>query len=123
MSKAPPLDSVFTPFIRRFTDERARDLEGLRALYHEVRKMHFASPYAAEDAPIQVSKGVYADFVDRVRLTEEAYKRLRELNRNRVNIFQPACRDSSTLNPNEDPASPAPHSQPPGDPSAASEDW
>jgi hypothetical protein len=40
----PP--SPFTPFIRRFTDERARDLSETIALYNEVRATHFASIWA-----------------------------------------------------------------------------
>ena len=40
----PP--SVFTPFLRRFTDERARDLSETIALYNEVRRAHFASIWA-----------------------------------------------------------------------------
>jgi hypothetical protein len=43
----PP--SVFTPFLRRFTDERARDLSETIALYNEVRKAHFASMWAGSD--------------------------------------------------------------------------
>lgn len=66
MADFPSPYSTFTPFFRRFTDERARDLGELRALYHEVRQMHFASPYAHEKAYIDVSQGVYADFIDRV---------------------------------------------------------
>lgn len=62
----PPLDSVFTPFFRRFTDERADDLERLRVLYAEVRKMHLASPYADEKAYIHASQDVYATFVNRI---------------------------------------------------------
>src|ERR1700730_14615861 len=44
----PP--SPFTPFLRRFTDERARDLSETIALYNEVRAAHLASAWAKEDA-------------------------------------------------------------------------
>lgn len=45
---APP--SPFTPFLRRFTDERARDLSETIALYDEVRTSYFASIWAHQDA-------------------------------------------------------------------------
>ena len=35
--------SVYTPFLRRFTDEAARDLAETAALYNEVRRAHQAS--------------------------------------------------------------------------------
>ena len=43
----PP--SVFTPFLRRFTDERARDLTETIELYNQVRSAHFASIWASSD--------------------------------------------------------------------------
>lgn len=42
--------SVYTPFFRRFTDERARDSKETRELYESVRARHFSSPYSKEDA-------------------------------------------------------------------------
>jgi hypothetical protein len=42
--------SVFTPFFRRFTDERARDTSDTLALYRRVCSLHAASPYASEQA-------------------------------------------------------------------------
>jgi hypothetical protein len=44
----PP--SPFIPFLRRFTDERARDVSETIALYNEVRTAHFASMWARQDA-------------------------------------------------------------------------
>ena len=44
----PP--SVFTPFWRRFTDERARELNDTIALYDEVRAEYLASPWSQENA-------------------------------------------------------------------------
>src|ERR1700704_3005914 len=41
--------SVFTPFLRAFTDEAARDLSETIALYYEVRRAHVASPWAQSD--------------------------------------------------------------------------
>jgi uncharacterized protein DUF87 len=41
--------SVFTPFLRRFTDEIARDLSDTRALYDSVRAAHLASRFAQPD--------------------------------------------------------------------------
>ena len=51
--------STFTPFLRRFTDERARDLSELRALYRDVRKLHYASPYCEEDAVFEIGRHLY----------------------------------------------------------------
>jgi hypothetical protein len=41
--------SVYTPFLRRFTDEKARDLSETIALYHEVRRENSASVWSAAD--------------------------------------------------------------------------
>ena len=51
-SKLPPYQppSPFIPFLRRFTDERARDLADTIALYNEVRAAHLASPWSNEQA-------------------------------------------------------------------------
>jgi hypothetical protein len=54
--------STFTPFSRRFTDERARNLSELRALYDEVRRMHYASPYAGEDAVVNTCGRIVGSF-------------------------------------------------------------
>src|ERR1700732_4346937 len=43
LNSDPP--SVFTPFLRRFTDEIARDVSDTRALYRRVRNLHQASPF------------------------------------------------------------------------------
>lgn len=46
-SKLPPYvpPSPFTPFLRRFTDEIARDISDTRALYNQVRAAHMSSPF------------------------------------------------------------------------------
>jgi hypothetical protein len=56
-SKLPPFvpPSPFTPFLRRFTDERARDLSETVALYNEVRVAHLASVWSQQDAVERVS--------------------------------------------------------------------
>ncbi len=41
--------SVFTPFLRRFTDEIARDLADTRELYNMVRAAHLASAFSQPD--------------------------------------------------------------------------
>ena len=50
-SKLPPYipPSPFTPFLRRFTDERARDLSDTITLYNEVRGAFLNSPWAKDD--------------------------------------------------------------------------
>jgi hypothetical protein len=48
--------SVFTPFLRRFTDEPAREISETIALYREVRRAHHASPWAEPDIVERVSQ-------------------------------------------------------------------
>ena len=62
----PDGPSAFTPFLRRFTDERARDVAGLRALYSEIRSLHRASKYAKDEAVIPIIATVFNDLVHRV---------------------------------------------------------
>jgi len=57
----PLKPSAFTPFLRRFTDERARDLSDLRSLYAEVRSLHRASPYSKARAIYQVGADLYTE--------------------------------------------------------------
>ena len=66
-SKLPPYQppSPFTPFLRRFTDERARDLSETIELYNEVRNTHRASVWALEDAIDRVNSFI-ADAVGKV---------------------------------------------------------
>jgi hypothetical protein len=42
-------ESPYTPFLRRFTDERARDLSDTIALYNEVERAHRSSVWAQAD--------------------------------------------------------------------------
>ena len=63
------MPSTFTPFARRFTDERARNLSELRTLYNEVRAMHYASKYVEEDAVTNVCSRIVLDFRDRLPTT------------------------------------------------------
>jgi len=53
--------SAFTPFLRRFTDERARDLRDTEELYERVRRLHRASSYSEEDAQAEFGTAVYAE--------------------------------------------------------------
>ena len=58
--------SAFTPFFRRFTDEKARDLDDTRRLYDRVRAIHLASRYAEDDAETKLGGNVYATVSDRL---------------------------------------------------------
>lgn len=58
-SPLPPDVSTFTPFLRRFTDERARDLDDTYHLYRQVSARHQASPYAREDAIADLATSIY----------------------------------------------------------------
>ena len=50
MSSKPPEPRVYTPFFRRFTDERARDVAETHALYTSVRARYLASDYSGDDS-------------------------------------------------------------------------
>jgi hypothetical protein len=66
LSSDPKRPSVFTPFLRRFTDEKARDLSETAALYNEVRAAHSASVWShphAIDGVCSVIDEVLADHV------------------------------------------------------------
>lgn len=54
--------SVYTPFLRRFTDERLRDDRELSALYSDVMDRHRRSPYTSEDVHIDVARPIYNEF-------------------------------------------------------------
>ena len=68
-SSLPPYTppSPFRPFLRRFTDERARDLADTIALYDTVRAAHQASVWGKEDA----IERVHTYLVERVTETVE----------------------------------------------------
>jgi hypothetical protein len=52
--------SAFTPFLRRFTDERARDQGDTRALYDRVSSLHRASRFAHEFSDVQLTNDIFA---------------------------------------------------------------
>src|SRR5579872_3197156 len=81
-SKLPPYQppSPFIPFLRRFTDERARDLSETKALYNEVRAAHRASLWAQEDA-IERVNGFVADWIGKVVTLPESKIILEALDR------------------------------------------
>ncbi|WP_157083452.1 ATP-binding protein [Bradyrhizobium manausense] len=55
MSSEYSRPSVFTPFLRRFTDERARDLAETIDLYNQVRAAHLRSIWAREDSIARIN--------------------------------------------------------------------
>ncbi|WP_338695187.1 ATP-binding protein [Bradyrhizobium sp. 26S5] len=59
-SKLPKYErpSPFTPFLRRFTDERARELSDTITLYDQVRAAHRGSMWAQEDSIARVNAHV-----------------------------------------------------------------
>ncbi len=66
-SKLPPFQppSPFIPFLRRFTDERARDLSETITLYNEVRAAHLVSLWSQDDA-IERVNGFVAEWIGKV---------------------------------------------------------
>jgi hypothetical protein len=89
MAVDPFSPTSFTPFLRRFTDERSRDLAGLKALYREVRALHLASKYAKEGAVISILSPIYIDVGNRLPegLTMPCAKALRDLAYQETAIF------------------------------------
>lgn len=68
-SKRPPRKPpVFTPFLRRFTDERARDLSDTIALYNRVRATHQASLWSKPQAPEALAEVVIERIAEMVAL-------------------------------------------------------
>src|SRR6185436_13749779 len=62
----PP--SPFVPFIRRFTDERARDLSETIALYDEVRAAHAKSIWSKGDPVERVNAYIVEQLAEIVAL-------------------------------------------------------
>ena len=81
-SKIPPFQppSPFIPFLRRFTDERARDLSETIELYNEVNAAHHASLWSQEDAIDRVN-GFVADWIGNVVSLPESPVILKALDR------------------------------------------
>src|SRR5665213_479053 len=81
--------SVFTPFLRRFTDERARDLGELQALYREVHDMHLRSKYSNADAVVFAGVPIYTEYADHLptALTEVFALTLNDLSKMETAIF------------------------------------
>lgn len=77
----PPKPSAFTPFLRRFTDERARDLEETKQLYEHVRARHLASRYVDEATIYKIGVEICAPFMDELwaPLDEAVYQAVYEL--------------------------------------------
>lgn len=69
-SKLPPYTrpSVFSPFLRRFTDERARDLSETIDLYKQVRAAHFGSMWAEEDSVARINTYVAQEVAELIDL-------------------------------------------------------
>lgn len=57
-----PKLSVFTPFVRRFTDERALDLRELKKLHADVQRTHLGSRYAGANARTEIGSLIYEEF-------------------------------------------------------------
>lgn len=60
-------NSVFTPFLRRFTDEPAQDLSDTVALYHQVQADFLASSWSKPDTPKRFNAlvaGLVAENID-----------------------------------------------------------
>ena len=61
MKWQPPRPSVFTPFLRRFTDERAQDIGDTRKLYARVTERHRATIWAEAGTPYNLAGVIMND--------------------------------------------------------------
>jgi hypothetical protein len=70
MSTNPPAGRfpVWTPFLRRFTDERALNLAETRTLYDQVRSQHSASWWGQHDAVERVHNFIAERIADQIDL-------------------------------------------------------
>ena len=68
MTSRPP--AVFTPFLRRFTDERAYDLAETVSLYNRVIAAHRATIWAEDDAIERVSGFIFEQVTKLVELPD-----------------------------------------------------
>lgn len=59
MALDPFAPSAFTPFLRRFTDEKANDLRDTGELYARVRAMHVRSQFAGEPGDIEIGGAIW----------------------------------------------------------------
>ena len=53
-----PWRNAYTPFLRRFTNERARELAETKQLYNAVRARHKASKWADLKAYLTISRSI-----------------------------------------------------------------
>jgi hypothetical protein len=56
--KYKPWRNAWTPFLRRFTDERARELAETKQLYEDVRARHGASQWADKEVIFRVTTSI-----------------------------------------------------------------
>ncbi len=108
------------------TDARAlaSDMRTTPDFILSQRRLHFAC-HIRNITPNAVSIPVPVGALeDHPRLSDEAFDRLRELNRIRVSLPQPTRGDGFTTDPDQAPSQPTTRAlEPPTDPSAASEEW
>ena len=69
MKYEPPRPSAYTPFLRRFTDERARDLDDTIAFYRRVRARHNASCWSNETIIDKLSYQIVMRVADLVEIS------------------------------------------------------
>jgi hypothetical protein len=62
--------SPFRPLLRRFTDERARDLAETAALYNKVRAAHAATRWANPDAINEFSGAIATAVIESIEVTK-----------------------------------------------------
>lgn len=57
----PPKPSVFTPFLRRFTDEKSRDIAETKALYEAVTARHRATRWSKDEAAEDLAEYIFGE--------------------------------------------------------------
>jgi len=65
--------SAFTPFARRFTDEKAQDLRDTQELYARVRAMHLRSRFVGKSGDIEIGGAIWGECSHNVSEPLETY--------------------------------------------------
>ena len=68
----PPRPSAYTPFLRRFTDERARDLADTISLYERVTAKRRVTIWSRDNVLANVSKLAFRQIAEIVPLPTQA---------------------------------------------------
>jgi len=83
-----PWRNAWTPFLRRFTDERARELAETKYLYDTVRARHKASKWADKEAIFRVSTSILQWAAERCGSIDPAFNLFRPLVDTQLDVLE-----------------------------------